>query len=211
MKYKNKLLIATDKISNIILQNKAVHVFSNSRAGSEGVILNPVSVGTIYFNVKTQEYLVSYGNYGYDFMNYKAFPLYFGGNSKTGVYFIHGYPDCPTKFNEEILNVWDSSGFDNLQPDKMKIMDGVHFGEPHSLNYIIGSNPDNNKFRFYTGQVYWEAEKLEAEIDAGLWEVHETEAELFFNLEIVDNKIKMRDTLYKLFVSPTKDFDPTWN
>jgi putative AlgH/UPF0301 family transcriptional regulator len=209
MKYKNKLLIATDKVSDIILQNKAVHIFTNSRAGSEGVILNPVSVGTIYFNLKTQEYLVSYGNYGFSFLNYEAFPLYFGGNSKTGVYFIHGYPDCPVK--EQLLNVWDSSSFHNLQLNKMKIVDGVHFGDPHSLNYIIGSNPENNKFRFYTGQVYWGANKLEEEIDAGLWEVHETQAELFFDLGLVDDKIKMVDTLYKLFVSPTKDFDPTWN
>jgi putative AlgH/UPF0301 family transcriptional regulator len=191
----NKYLIATDKVKNKFLQNKLIYIIKHGLKGAEGIIVNPDVIGEVkVFDL--------------------SLPLYLGGISPTGgVYFMHAYESCFYKDAEIFSENCGKQVIDVLE--SLYIADDIFFGGNSSLQKILDENL-GDKYRFYTGQLRWDAWKLENEIKNGYWEISEKDVvDVFFDnkkSEEFYKKVRWLDKpRHNWLFDPPPFFDPRLN
>lgn len=214
--YKHKLLIANPMISDPVFAGSVIFLFTHSKKGAQGVILNSKEIGKIGFGQMKDIFNAAPGTFAEakDMMlngKLETVPLFLGGPCQTpGLFFLHGH--------EEFLNVHESQeqgseydlgipssfnlfGEDEEKPAyqddvptpfaQMNVTEGLYFGSPYTFGHLIEAGKlDENKFRFFTGLSAWSAGQLEYEIENGAWTVVDSTPDVFFNPEELNRLVQ---------------------
>jgi putative AlgH/UPF0301 family transcriptional regulator len=213
---KHRLFLSTQKALGTNIENSCVYVYGNDNYGTEGLLLNARICGYVYYDTFKKVFIVDVKDSDLkNKSNIKCYPLYLGGNSPTsGIFFIHAYKNH-VHLSVGDMNVflqtlaeWNSKKFSE---EKLKIHDDVYFGTPSAFDCIQEHNQSDDKFRFYTGYMYWESGVFEQELQKGFWKEIESRNEFFYDIDALNIKVKEENNKLALFQSPYIGFDPVWN
>jgi putative AlgH/UPF0301 family transcriptional regulator len=201
MTMQGKLLIASPVLKDPVFGGTVVLVSKyDPSKGAEGFILNGPILGKVGYGEMAEDGTVD-GVAPEDREKMKGLidagkiesvPLRAGGPCHIqGFFMIHGHEEYLSISDDQPIRDSNEIEFElggTLQEEGGKeskiIIPGVYFGTPEVMaNIVMTGKVVESKFRFFTGIAAWSPGQLEREIEAGAWELKDSNAELIFNQE----------------------------